>query len=108
MTQLVKNPPAVQETWVQSLGWEDSLDGKAIHSSILAWRISWGHEELDMTEQLSLKKKKLLKEQSLNFRKIVLKLGNSSGDIYIYIYIYIYSERERECRVLTKYLCKEK
>ena len=40
--QLVKNLPAVQETWVQSLGWEDALEkGKAIHSSILAWRIPW-------------------------------------------------------------------
>ena len=42
MTQLVKNPPAVPETWVRSLGWEDSLEkGKATHSSILAWRIPW-------------------------------------------------------------------
>ena len=40
MDQMVKNPPAVQETWVPSLGWEDSLeDGTATHSSILAWRI---------------------------------------------------------------------
>ena len=40
--QLVKNPPAMQETWVQSLGWEDPLEkGKATHSSILAWRIPW-------------------------------------------------------------------
>ena len=39
--QLLKNLPAVQETWVWSLGWEDPLEkGKAIHSSILAWRIS--------------------------------------------------------------------
>ena len=38
--QLVKNPPAMWETWVQSLGWEDPLaKGKATHSSILAWRI---------------------------------------------------------------------
>ena len=37
-----KNPPAIQETWVQSLGWEDPLEKrKATHSSILAWRISW-------------------------------------------------------------------
>ena len=36
----VKNPPAMQETWVQSLGWEDPLEeGMATHSSILAWRI---------------------------------------------------------------------
>ena len=46
MAQLVKNPPAMCETWVQSLGWEDPLEkGKATHSSILAWRIPWGHKE---------------------------------------------------------------
>ena len=40
MAQLVKNPPAMQETWVRSLGWEDPLEkGKATHSSVLAWRI---------------------------------------------------------------------
>ena len=42
VAQLVKNPPAMWETWVQSLGWEDPLEnGKATHSSILAWRIPW-------------------------------------------------------------------
>ena len=42
VAQLVKNPPAVWEAWVQSWGWEDPLEkGKATHSSILAWRISW-------------------------------------------------------------------
>ena len=42
VAQLVKNPPAVLETWIQSLGWDDSLEkGKATHSSILAWRIPW-------------------------------------------------------------------
>ena len=42
VAQLVKNLPAVQETWVQSLGWEDLLKkGKATHFSILAWRIPW-------------------------------------------------------------------
>ena len=40
--QLVKNPPSMRETWVQSLGWEDTLEkGKSIHSSILAWKILW-------------------------------------------------------------------
>ena len=40
--QLVKNPPAMQETWVQSLGWEHPLEkGKATHFGILAWRIPW-------------------------------------------------------------------
>ena len=51
VAQLVKNPPAMWETWVQPLGWEDLLEkGKATHSSILAWRIPWGHKELDTTE----------------------------------------------------------
>ena len=45
VAQLVKNPPAVWEIWVQSLGWEDPLQkGKATHSSILAWRIPWTEE----------------------------------------------------------------
>ena len=40
--QMVKNPPAVWETWVRSLGWEDPLEeGMATHSSVLAWRIPW-------------------------------------------------------------------
>ena len=38
MAQLVKNPPAMQESWVRSLGWEDPMEeGMATHSSILAW-----------------------------------------------------------------------
>ena len=45
VTQTVKNLPAMQETWVQSLGWEDPLEkGMATHSSILAWRIPWTEE----------------------------------------------------------------
>ena len=60
MAQLIKNLPAMQGTWIRSLGWEDSLEeGKATHSSILAWRIPWiiqsmGLKELDTTERLSL------------------------------------------------------
>ena len=47
VAQLVKNPPAMRETWVQSLGWEDPLEkGKATHSSILAWRIPWTVDEV--------------------------------------------------------------
>ena len=42
---VVKNPPAMRETWVQSLGWEDPLEeSMAAHSSILAWRIPWTEE----------------------------------------------------------------
>ena len=45
IAQSVKNPPAVQETWVQSLGWEDPLEKEmATHSSIIAWKISWTEE----------------------------------------------------------------
>ena len=64
MTQMVKNLPAMRETWVRSLGREDPLEeGMATHSSLLAWRIlmdrgAWkatvhGITESDMTEQLS-------------------------------------------------------
>ena len=45
MAQTVKNLPAMQETWVQSLGREDPLEkGMVTHASILAWRISWTEE----------------------------------------------------------------
>ena len=42
VAQLVENLPAMPETWIQSLGWEDPLEkGTATHCSILAWRIPW-------------------------------------------------------------------
>ena len=45
VAQMVKRLPAIQETWVQSLGQEDPLEqGMATHSSILAWRIPWTEE----------------------------------------------------------------
>ena len=61
MAHTVKNSPAVQETWVRSLGWEDPLEKRiAAHSSALAWRIPWteesdglqsmGHKEPDANE----------------------------------------------------------
>ena len=66
VAQMVKNPPAMQETWVQSLGWGYLLEeAMTPHSSILAWKIPmdqeawratyspWGHQELDTTERLS-------------------------------------------------------
>ena len=55
---MVKNPPAVRETWVRSLGWEDPLEeGMATHSSILAWRIPWTEEPgwLTSTDQKIVK-----------------------------------------------------
>ena len=64
VAQTVKNPPAMQETWVQSLCWENPVEeSMATHSSILAWRIPWTEEpgglypqcrkESDMTERLT-------------------------------------------------------
>ena len=54
VAQLVNNLPAMQETWVLSLVWEDSPEKRmATHSSILTWRIlysPWDHKELDPTE----------------------------------------------------------
>ena len=45
MAQLVKNLPAMQETWIRSLDWEDPLEeGTDTHSSVLAWRIPWAEE----------------------------------------------------------------
>ena len=66
VAQMIKNPCAMQETWVPSLGYEDPLEkGMATHSSILTWRIPWteelvgyspwGCKELDTTKQLTLK-----------------------------------------------------
>ena len=60
VTQLVNNPSAMQETWVQSLGWEDLLEkGKSTHSSIFVWRIPWTIQSMGLqkpykTERLSL------------------------------------------------------
>ena len=56
MTELVKNPPAMQETWVQSLGWEDHMEKERLPTPVF-WPGEfhepygpWGHKESDMTE----------------------------------------------------------
>ena len=64
-SQMVKHPPAMQQSQVQSLGWEDPLEeGMTVHSSILAWRVPWtedpgglqslGHKESDVVERPTL------------------------------------------------------
>ena len=54
VAQMANNPPAMQETWVRSLSWEDPLEkGMATHSSILAWRIPWT-EESDGLQSMGL------------------------------------------------------
>ena len=58
MTQTVKNLPAMQEIWVQSLGWEDPLEKEmATHSSILVWRILWT-KELGRLQSMGLQRVK--------------------------------------------------
>ena len=54
MAQMVKNLPAMQETHVRSLGWEDTLEeGMAIQSSILAWRIPWTEDLVGLQSMAS-------------------------------------------------------
>ena len=84
MAQLVKNPPARQETWVRSLGWEDVLEkGKATHSSIPASRIPWtiyspwGRKESDTSERLSLFS--ALKDRTNNLFKQVYEQKSLKG-----------------------------
>ena len=93
VAQLVKNPPAVQDTRkirIRSLSWEDPLEkGKATHSSILAWSVpwtsSWGHKELDMIEWLSLSlhlSAKYNKRQKLYRQKTVRREGKNTQKSY--------------------------
>ena len=81
VAQLVKNPPAMRETWLWSLGWEDPLEkGKATHSSILAWRISWttpwGRKDSDTTEQLSVTAHRLSSILAWRIPRTVYPLGS--------------------------------
>ena len=79
VAQLVKNLPAMQDTQIQSLGWDDPLEkGKATHSSILAWPgefyglySPWGRKESDTTDNFCFQSR--------------------FGIIYIYIYIYTHT-----------------
>ena len=55
MAQMVKNLPAMQETWVQPLGWEDLEKEMATHSTILAWKIPWMEEPGQLQSMESLR-----------------------------------------------------
>ena len=94
VAQTVKNLPAKQETWVQSLGWEDALEkGMATHSSIRAWRIPWteepgrlqsmGLKKSHMTEQLSLSVNIMKKKQTHRYREQVsgYPVGKGQGSV---------------------------
>ena len=62
LAQIVKNLPATQESWVQSLGWEDPLEkGMATYSSIRAWRIQWT-EEPGMLQSMRLQSRTRLSD----------------------------------------------
>ena len=112
--QMVKNLPAMRETWVWSLGWKNPLEkGMATHSSTLAWRIPmdrgawghspWGHKESDMIEWLSTAHMKAQsipvakKSVSPAFSKVCMSVccnillnprGTHFGKHNTYIYIY--------------------
>ena len=85
----------MQETWVESLGWEDPLEeGMATHSNILAWRIPmnrgawwatyspWGHKESDTTERLSTAQGTLLSILSM-----ITYMRRESKKEWIYVYV---------------------
>ena len=77
VAQMVKNLPAMRQTWVQSLGWEDPLEkGKANHSSILAWRIPWT-EEPGRLQSMGLQSWTQLSKFHFHF--------------HMYLFIYLYS-----------------
>ena len=80
---MIKNPPAMQETWVRSLGWEDSLEkGMAVHSSILAWRIPWIEDPGRLQSLWSQSQTQLSNFHSLTF-STYLRTPMSSFILYI-------------------------
>ena len=82
MAQMVKNPPAIWETWVRSLGWEDPLEeGMATHSSILSWRVPMDRGAWQATVHGVRKRHDL--------RGLTLMHTYIHTHIYIHKYIYI-------------------
>ena len=72
VAQTVKNLPAMQETWVPSLAWEDPLEkGTATHSSILAWRIPWTKEPSGL--------------QSMGMQRVYVTLGKFTSPRNIFL-----------------------
>ena len=80
---MVKNPSAMQETWIRSLGWEDSLEkGTAAHFSVLAWRIPWIEEPGRLQSMWSQSQTRLSNFPSLTF-SIYLRTPMSFFILYI-------------------------
>ena len=97
VSQLVKDLPGRQDTWVPSMFWEDPLEeGIPTHYSILAWRIpkargaclaytTWGCKELDTTERLSTYCEKTLSKLKLENSLILMKVINCITTITLYV-----------------------
>ena len=88
VAQMVKDPPAMQETWVQSLGWEDPLEeGMATHSNIPAWRIPMDREAWRATVHVVTKSWTRLCDSAQHIYKLYIYF---EAGIHTYIYIHIY------------------
>ena len=83
VAQMVKNPPAMQETWVRSLGQEDSLEKRmATHSSILAWRIPWT-EEPGGLQSMGLQRVRQVKSTVFSLHLDPRSTGKDKGKLWI-------------------------
>ena len=126
MAQMVKHLPAMQETWVRSLAWEDPLEeGMATHSSILAWRIpcperslagysAWGCKELDTTERLTYKVincsdvcNRIILEttQTCIINSLVRNMGYIDTVQYMRTCDYVFMQYSTAVRKMRKKLC---
>ena len=105
VAQMVKKPPAMQETWVWSLGWEDPLgEGMATHSSILAWSIPWTEEPCGLQSMGSQRVKHDWLSMMMN-RNISLSNKNllrSQMIISCGLIKFIYSTRWKKCNCMVK------
>ena len=106
-----KNPPAMRDTWLLSLGWKDPLEeGIVTHSSILAWRIpmdrgAWqatvhGVAELDTTEWLSSSRGSKLSSLDLYFVISVCSLGPSS-EVFLFSFFFLLDILLFHSRIIT-------
>ena len=86
VTQTGKNLPAMWETWVRFLGWEDPLEkGMSIHSSILAWRIPWTEEPVRLQ---SMGSQRVHRDRVTNtFTFIQLKIQNTDNSFDTPMYV---------------------
>ena len=106
-----KNPPAMRDTWLLSLGWKDPLEeGIVTHSNILAWRIpmdrgAWqatvhGVAELDTTEWLSSSRGSKLSSLDLYFVISVCSLGPSS-EVFLFSFFFLLDILLFHSRIIT-------